>query len=139
MSTLVRFYSKTYTFDAFSSVIHPKTSENADAFFGTVCKSFFSTCPHTKRKVFETMRLQKTPLLIPFSKVFGYFGVGDRRKCIKKYVFSNENALVWLGHQQPIVMIISIIFIIPITIAVVIVIIIAIILSCHHQNSTLQD
>ena len=59
----------------------------------------------------------------------------------KSMCSQTENALVWLGHQQPIVMIISIIFIITITIAVVIVIIIiiAIILSCHHQNSTLQD
>ena len=94
----MRFYSKTYTFDAFSSVIHPKTSENADAFFGTVCKSFYSTCPYTKLKVFETMRLQKTPLLIPFSKVFGYFGVGHKRKSIiKKYVFSNGKCIGVVG------------------------------------------
>ena len=48
----------------------------------------------------QVMRFQKSPLLKPFSKVsvfisfFGRFSVVDRRKRIKMYVFSNENALV---------------------------------------------
>ena len=45
------------------------------------------------------MCFQKSPLLKTFSKVgiFGRFSVDDRRKRIKKYAFSNENALVWIG------------------------------------------
>ena len=46
---------------------------------------------------------QTSPLLKPFSKVFVFngiswhFSVVDRQKRIKKYAFSNENALVWVG------------------------------------------
>ena len=51
----------------------------------------------------EMERFQTSPLLKPFSKVFifngisEHFSVVDRRKRIKKYAFSNENALVWVG------------------------------------------
>ena len=75
-----------------------------------------------------------------FSKVLRYFRVGDGRKRIKRYVFSNRNASVWLGHQRPIVMIISTTSIIKITIIVFIAIniIIVIILICHDQNFILH-
>ena len=58
-----------------------------------------------KRSVFKTMRFQSSPPLKPFSKVsvfigvFGRFSVDDRQKRIKKYTFSNENALVWMGPK----------------------------------------
>ena len=55
---------------------------------------------HTKKERFKTMRFQKTPLLKPLSKfpvcikVFGRLSMDDRRKHIKKYAFSNKNAVV---------------------------------------------
>ena len=55
---------------------------------------------HTKKERFKTVRFQKTPLLKPLSKfpvcikVFGRLSMDDRRKYIKKYAFSNKNAVV---------------------------------------------
>ena len=51
-------------------------------------------------------RFQTSPLLKPFSKVYifiGVFGpisVDDSQKPIKKYVFLNENALVWMRPES---------------------------------------
>ena len=58
---------------------------------------------HTIKERFKTVRFQKTPLLKPLSKfpvcikVFGR--MDDRRKHIKKYAFSNKNAVVWHGPK----------------------------------------
>ena len=52
------------------------------------------------------MRFQKAPLLklvskvFVFIRVFGRFSVDERRKRIKMYAFSNENALVWMGPYK---------------------------------------
>ena len=60
---------------------------------------------HTKKERFKTVRFQKTPLLKPLSKfpvcikVFGRLSMDDRRKHIKKYAFSNKNAVVWHGPK----------------------------------------
>ena len=43
---------------------------------------------------FYRHRLRKSPFLSAF---FGRFSVDDRRKHIKKYAFSKDNALVWMG------------------------------------------
>ena len=65
---------------------------------------FISMCFHLSTP--ETRRFQKAPLLKPFSKVFvfisvfGRFSVDERRKRIKMYAFSNENALVWMGPYK---------------------------------------
>ena len=54
---------------------------------------------HTKKERFKTVRFLKTPLLkVPVCiKVFGR--LDDRRIHVKKYAFSNKNAVVWHGPK----------------------------------------
>ena len=55
---------------------------------------------------FHLSTLRNAPLSKPFQKasvfikVSGCFRVDDRRERIKKYAFSRENALVWLGRLR---------------------------------------
>ena len=71
-------------------------------FFVNVFKTLRFHLSTLERSVFKRMRFQKSPLLRPFMKVSvfigvsGLFSVDDRQKRIKKYAFSNENALAWM-------------------------------------------
>ena len=81
-----------------------------DAFYITVLKSlrFHLSALETERFQNDAFSKDSCPLLKPFSNVFVFISVfgrfsvdgaleNDRRKRIKTYAFSNENALVWMG------------------------------------------
>ena len=68
-----------------------------------VSKDSVFTCPHKKRGVCKTIRFQKSPLLKTVFESLRFHqrcSVDDRRKRVKKYASSNENALVWIGPQN---------------------------------------
>ena len=83
-------------------------------------KTPFSTRPHKKRKVLKTMSFQKPPLLKTFSKVFRYICIlvwvisenASKSMCSQTEMHFNLAWFIWLAHQRPIVVIISIISII---------------------------
>ena len=84
LSSLMRFqkYLFSVSSDDISVFTYPRQKR---------CDAFSKGC---------TLEIKPFSKVFVFIRVFGRFSVDEKRKRIKMYAFSNENALVWMGPYK---------------------------------------